>query len=53
MEYHLVTLMFFTFETLIAFSILYLLSIPIACFTYLNNKKSVSENTEEEHEDIL
>ena len=50
----LITLIFFTFETLIAFSILYLLSIPIACFTYNRNKKLVSlENTEEEHEDIL
>ncbi len=50
----LVTLMFFTFETLLIFSILYILSIPVACFTYLNNKKSIKdENTEDEHEDIL
>ena len=46
--------MFFTFETLIAFSFLYLLSIPIACFTYYKNKKlNKSEIIEEEHEDIL
>ena len=50
----LVTLMFFTFETLIAFSFLYLLSIPLASFTYFKNKKlNKSENLEEEHEDIL
>ncbi len=49
-----VTLMFFTFETLIAFSLLYLLSIPLACFTYYKNKKlNKSEILEEEHEDIL
>ena len=49
-----VTLMFFTFETLIAFSFLYLLSIPLASFTYFKNKKlSKSDNLEEEHEDIL
>jgi CDP-diacylglycerol--serine O-phosphatidyltransferase len=50
----LVTLMFFTFETLLVFSIFYILSIPLSCFTYLNNKKSVKmDNSEDEHEDIL
>ena len=50
----LVTLMFFTFETLLIFSLFYILSIPLACFTYLNNKKSVqNDNSEDEHEDIL
>ena len=50
----LVTLMFFTFETLLIFSLFYILSIPLSCFTYLNNKKSNQiENSEEEHEDIL
>ena len=49
-----VTLMFFTFETLIVFSLLYLLSIPLASFTYFKNKKlNKSDNLEEEHEDIL
>ncbi len=49
-----VTLMFFTFETLLAFCFLYILSIPMACFTYLNNKKKVEvDNSEDEHEDIL
>ena len=50
----LVTLMFFTFETLLIFSFLYILSIPVACFTYYNKKKSNKiDNSEEEHEDIL
>ena len=50
----LVTLMFFTFETLLIFSFFYILSIPMACFTYLNNKKSVqADNSEDDHEDIL
>ena len=50
----LVTLMFFTFETLLIFSFFYILSIPIACFTYLSNKKSVQiDNSEDDHEDIL
>ena len=50
----LVTLMFFTFETLLVFSLFYILSIPLACVTYLNNKKSIRmDNPEDEHEDIL
>jgi len=50
----LVTLMFFTFETLLMFSALYILSIPMSCFTYYSNKKSIqSDNSEDEHEDIL
>ena len=50
----LVTLMFFTFETLLIFSLLYILSIPMACLTFYNNKKLIKiENSEDEHEDIL
>ena len=50
----LVTLMFFTFETLLVFSFFYILSIPLACITYLNNKRSTQmDNSEDEHEDIL
>ena len=46
--------MFFTFETLLIFSLFYILSIPLACFTYYKNKKSIqSDNSEEDHEDIL
>ena len=50
----LVTLMFFTFETLLIFSLFYIISIPIACFTYHKNKKTFkNEYSEDEHEDIL
>ncbi len=50
----LVTLMFFTFETLLIFCFAYILSIPVACFTYHHNKKSIQlDNSEDEHEDIL
>ena len=50
----LVTLIFFTFETLIIFSLLYILSIPLAYFTHYNNKKSIQlDKSEDEHEDIL
>ena len=50
----LITLMFFTFETLLAFSLLYILSIPIACYTYFKNEKQKNEKqVEDEHEDIL
>ncbi len=50
----LVTLMFFTFETLLIFSLLYILSIPISSLTYYNKKKSAQiDNSEDEHEDVL
>ncbi len=50
----LVTLIFFTFETLLVFSLIYILSIPMACFTFYNNKKSIKDdNSEDEHEDVL
>ena len=46
--------MFFTFETLIAFSLLYILSIPVACYTYFKNEKQKNQKqVEDEHEDIL
>ena len=52
--FSLVTLMFFTFETLLIFCFAYILSIPVACFTYHHNKKSIQlDNSEDEHEDIL
>ncbi len=49
----LVTLMFFTFETLFIFSIIYFLSIPFSIFTYFKNKQSIKDNSDEEHEDVL
>ncbi len=49
-----VTLMFFTFETLIVFCFMYLASIPLACYTFYNTiKKDKDKNSEDEHEDIL
>ena len=50
----LVTLMFFTFETLIVFSLIYIFSIPISCYTYFRKTKTAKiDNLEDEHEDIL
>ena len=50
----LVTLMFFTFETLIVFSLIYIFSIPISCYTYFRKIKTAKiDNLEDEHEDIL
>ena len=50
----LVTLMFFTFETLIVFSLIYIFSIPISCYTYFRKTKIAKiDNLEDEHEDIL
>ena len=49
-----VSLLFFTFETLLIFGIVYFITIPISFYTYLqNDKKNVSANVEDEHEDIL
>ncbi|MBA1340200.1 MAG: CDP-diacylglycerol---serine O-phosphatidyltransferase [Pelagibacterales bacterium] len=49
-----VSLMFFTFETLLIFGIVYLITIPIAFYTYINNdKKQKKVSPEVDHEDIL
>ncbi len=49
-----VSLMFFTFETLLFFGVMYFITIPIAFFTYFKkNKKSSLAASEEDHEDIL
>ena len=49
-----VSLMFFTFETLLLFGAGYIITVPIAYFTYLRKIKKKKNNTsEEEHEDIL
>ena len=50
----LVSLIFFTFKTLIVFGALYILSIPLALFTFNKKRKiALEENSEEDHEDIL
>ena len=49
-----ISLLYFTFETLLMFGLFYLLSIPVSIFMYKNkNKKEVHETSEDEHEDVL
>ena len=49
-----ISLLYYTFETLLFFGLLYLISIPISFFMYRNrNKKENLETSEEEHEDVL
>jgi CDP-diacylglycerol--serine O-phosphatidyltransferase len=49
-----ISLLYYTFETLLAFGLVYLISIPISFFMYRNkNKKQISETPEDEHEDVL
>ena len=49
----LVSLMFFTFETLFIFGLLYLFSVPLSFYTFQIKKKTVQHEIEDEHEDIL
>ena len=49
-----IALLFYTFETLLVFSLLYLISIPISILIYKKQeKKSISKISDEDHEDIL
>ena len=49
-----ISLMFFTFETLLVFSLGYLITIPIASYVYSRSKKKqISQTSYEDHEDIL
>ena len=49
-----IALLFYTLKTLLAFGIIYLLSIPVSIIIYNNqNKKNFKKISEEEHEDIL
>jgi len=49
-----IALLFFTFETLLVFSILYLFSIPLSIYAYKKYQKKYSEKiSDEDHEDIL
>ena len=49
-----ISLLFYTFETLLIFGILYLLLIPISFFVFKNKqKKFLSKASEEDHEDVL
>ena len=49
-----ISLLFYTFETLLIFGLCYLISIPISYFMYKNQiKKENQETSEDEHEDVL
>ena len=49
-----ISLLFYTFETLLVFGALYLFSIPISFIMYRNqNKKEILETSEDDHEDVL
>jgi|TARA_B100001093_G_scaffold511690_1_gene580107 CDP-diacylglycerol--serine O-phosphatidyltransferase len=49
-----VSLMFFTFETLLVFGVGYILTIPLALIVYFKNSKvNKNTNSEDEHEDVL
>ena len=48
-----ISLLFFTFETLLIFGVGYFISVPIAFFSYSNKSKKIEKiSTEEEDEDI-
>ncbi len=49
-----ISLLFYTFETLLIFGFVYLVSIPISFFMYKEKiKKDKLETSEDEHEDVL
>ncbi len=49
-----IALLFYTFEALLIFSVIYLISIPLSVVIYKNQqKKYVSRTSEDDHEDIL
>ena len=49
-----ISLLFYTFETLLIFSVIYLFSIPISIVIYKKQQKKYSEKiSDEDHEDIL
>ncbi len=50
----IISLLFYTFETLLLFSIIYFISIPVSFFIYKNQqKKYATKISDEDHEDIL
>ena len=49
-----ISLLYYTFETLLSFALVYLISIPVSFFMYKRkNKEEISETSEDEHEDVL
>jgi CDP-diacylglycerol---serine O-phosphatidyltransferase len=49
-----IALLYYTFETLLILGLIYLLSIPVSYFIYKKqNKKYISNDSDDEHEDVL
>jgi|TARA_X000001036_G_C20607628_1_gene777661 CDP-diacylglycerol--serine O-phosphatidyltransferase len=49
-----IALLFYTLETLLIFGLVYILSIPVSIYFYINqNKKNEKKISDEDHEDIL
>ena len=49
-----ISLLYYTFETLLTFGLAYIASIPISYFVYKNKiKKHISLPSEDDHEDVL
>ena len=48
-----ISLIFFTFESLLIIGALYLISIPLSFYFYKKTAKKIDNSLEEEHEDIL
>jgi len=49
-----ISLLYYTFEALLIFGLVYLISIPVSFFMYKNqNKKESLETSEDDHEDVL
>jgi len=48
-----ISLIFFTFESLLIIGIIYLLSIPLSFYFYNKTAKKINNQLEEDHEDIL
>ena len=47
-------LLYYTFEALLAFGLVYLISIPVSTIMYIiRSKKEILETVDEEHEDVL
>ena len=49
-----ISLLFYTFETLLIFSFAYLISIPLSIFIFIKKRsENVSKISDDDHEDIL
>ena len=48
-----ISLIFFTFESLLVIGAVYLFSIPVSYYSYKKTTKRINKNLEEDHEDIL